>query len=166
MTPRTVIFGFPEEMDVGELLKQHHDLQMSRIPVYVDTIDEVTGFVLKTDVLLAQARDKFDTKLRDLRRPINAIPSSASLPDAFELLLNQREHLVLVVDEYGGTDGLLTMEDLIETLLGTEIVDEADTVADMQRLARKQWKQRVRPLDLDVRSGPEPAEGGDARREE
>jgi CBS domain containing-hemolysin-like protein len=165
MTPRTVIFGFPEEMDVGELLKQHHDLQMSRIPVYVGTIDEVTGFVLKTDVLLAQARDKFDTKLRDLRRPINAIPSSASLPDAFELLLNQREHLVLVVDEYGGTDGLLTMEDLIETLLGTEIVDEADTAADMQHLARKQWKQRVQSLDLDVRSGPEPAEGGDARRE-
>ena len=144
MTPRTVIFGFPEEMNVGELLKQHHDLQMSRIPVYEGTIDEVTGFVLKTDVLLAQARDKFDTKLRDLRRPINAIPSSASLPDAFELLLNQREHLVLVVDEYGGTDGLVTMEDLIETLLGTEIVDEADTAADMQRLARKQWKQRVR----------------------
>ena len=166
MTPRTVIFGFPEEMEVGELLKQYHDLHMSRIPVYEGTIDEVTGYVLKTDILLAQARDKFDTKLQDLRRPINAIPSNASIPDAFELLLSQREHLVLVVDEYGGTDGLVTLEDLIETLLGTEIVDEADTAADMQRLARKQWKLRVRSLGLDVRSGFEPPEGGDARREE
>jgi len=168
MTPRTVIFGFPEEMGVGELLQQHHHLPVSRIPVYENegAIDEVTGFVLKTDILLAQARDKFNTKLRELRRPIKAIPSTASLTDAFELLLNQREHLALVVDEYGGTDGLVTLEDLVETLLGTEIVDESDTATDMQRLARELWKQRIRPLGLDVNSSSGSTERGNTRREE
>lgn len=165
MTPRTVIFAFPENMTVGELVAKHQELPVSRIPVYEGTIDEVTGFVLKTDILLAQARDKPDTKLQELRRPIKAILPNASLSDAFELLLNQRQHLAMVVDEYGGTDGLVTMEDLIETLLGMEIVDENDMVADMQRLARRQWKERVRSVGLDVSSSPESAEGGDAGRE-
>ena len=162
MTPRTVVFAFPEETEVGELLRQHQTLPVSRIPVFDGTIDDVTGYVLKTDVLLAQARDEFDTKLCDLRRPINAIPASASLGDAFALLLNQREHLVLVVDQYGGTDGLVTMEDLIETLLGMEILDEADTVTDMQRLAREQWKERVRAVGLELDGGAGTAEDGKA----
>ena len=152
MTPRTVIFSFPETMTVGELLQQHKDLPVSRIPVYQTSIDEVTGFVLKTEILLAQARDKPETTLRSLRRAIKTIPPDASLSDALELLLNEREHLALVVDSYGGTDGLLTMEDLIETLLGIEIVDEADLTADMQRLARQQWEERMRSVGLRLSS--------------
>lgn len=150
MTPRTVIFGFPETMEVKELL-QHHHLPVSRILLYAGegALDDVTGFVLKTDILLAQARDEFEKKLVDLRRDIKAIPATASLSDAFELLLNQRAHIALVVDEYGGTDGLVTLEDLVETLLGTEIVDESDTTADMQRLAREKWKQRIQTLGLE-----------------
>ena len=151
MTPRTVIFGFPESMTVGELLAGHQDLQVSRIPVFESTIDDVTGYVLKTDVLLAQARDEPNTILLSLRRPIKSIASAASLSQALELFLNQREHLALVLDEYGGTDGLVTMEDLIETLLGMEIVDEADQVADMQRLARLKWEERAESIGLDVR---------------
>lgn len=158
MTPRTVIFCFPQSMSVGELLAEHPELPVSRIPVYGDSIDQTTGFALKTDILLAQAQDKFDTTLESLARPIKAVPPTASLSDALEILLNQREHIALVVDEYGGTDGLVTLEDLIETLLGMEIVDEADKHADMQRLARKQWNQRMKSVGLTVESDQAAAE--------
>ncbi|TWT75972.1 Hemolysin C [Posidoniimonas polymericola] len=150
MTPRTVIFAFPEETTVGELLSKRSKLPVSRIPVFEDSIDRTTGFVLKTDVLLAQANDQPDTKLKELRRPLKAIPATASLSDALELLLNQREHIALVVDEYGGADGLVTMEDVIETLLGAEIIDEHDQAADMQRVARRQWKKRLEAVGLEV----------------
>lgn len=163
MTPRTVIFAFPEEMTVGELLSSHSKLPVSRIPVYEDSIDHTTGFVLKTDVLLTQANDQPDTKLKELRRPLKAIPATASLSDALELLLDQREHVALVVDEYGGADGLVTMEDVIETLLGAEIVDEHDQAADMQRVARRQWKKRLEAVGLEVQDpsggASEPANG-------
>ncbi|MEO0530263.1 MAG: hemolysin family protein [Planctomycetota bacterium] len=160
MTPRTVIFASPETATVGELLTEKTKLPVSRIPVYGESIDQTTGFVLKTDVLLAQAEGRQDTPLVELRRPIKAIKPTASLSDAFELLLNQREHLALVVDEYGGTDGLVTMEDLVETLLGMEIIDESDVTADMQHLARKQWRKRMEAVGLEVR--PEtPTTGND-----
>lgn len=160
MTPRTVMFCFPEDWTVGELLERHPSLPVSRIPVYRETIDDVTGFVLKADVLLAQANDQFETSLLDLHRAIKAIPATASLMQAFELLLDDREHLALVVDEYGGTDGLVTMEDLIETLLGLEIVDEADRHTDMQRLARKKWEERMAEVGIDIR-GSESSQGGE-----
>ena len=158
MTPRTVIFAFPDSMTVGELLEQHQDLPVSRIPIYQETIDKVSGFVLKTDILLAQAKDNPDTKLQSLQRPIKRISPDASLPVAMELLLNQREHIALVVDKYGGTDGLVTMEDLFETLLGMEIVDEVDVTADMQRHARQQWERRMKAVGLEVRSDEEVVE--------
>jgi CBS domain containing-hemolysin-like protein len=150
MTPRTVMISLPEELTVGEMHEQRPDLPVSRIPVYSGSIDNVTGFVLRTDVLLAHARGEQQRKLADLRREIKGVPATASLTDAFSLLLNQREHIALVVDEYGGTDGLVTMEDLIETLLGLEIIDEADAVPDLQRMARRKWEKRARSLGLAV----------------
>ncbi len=150
MTPRPVIVAYPETMTVGELFDTHNDFPVSRIPVYDGTIDKVTGFVLKSDILLAQANDKPETKLSDLRRDLKTVVSTASLSELFDDLLKQREHVALVVDEYGGTDGLVTLEDLIETLLGTEIVDEADTTTDMQRLARREWERRANALGLDL----------------
>lgn len=159
MTPRTVMFSFPEDWTVGELLERHPNLPVSRIPVYHKSVDNVTGFVLKTDILLTQANDQFDTSLLDLKRSIKAIPATASLMDAFELLLDQREHLALVIDEYGGTDGLVTMEDLIETLLGMEIVDEADKHTDMQHLARRKWEERMREVGLDIHGADAAGDG-------
>lgn len=152
MTPRPVIVAFPEEMSVGEFLERQEKLPVSRVPIYRESIDRVTGFVLKTDILLAQANDKPDTPLRELRRELTHVPAQTSLSILFEVLLKQREHLALVIDEYGGTDGLVTLEDLLETLLGIEIVDEADAVTNMQRLARRQWEQRARSLGLDTRT--------------
>ena len=148
MTPRTVMVAFPEDFTVDEVLKQSPDLPVSRVPLFNDSIDQITGLVLKTDILLAQAADKPDTKLSELRREVRTIRDDASLKSLLGVLLNNREHLAVVVDEYGGTDGLVTLEDLIETLLGVEIVDESDESADMQTVARKQWKKRVSALGL------------------
>lgn len=149
MTPRTVIIAAPEATSVGTFLKGHQQLPVSRIPIYRDNIDQITGFALKSDILLAQANGEVKKPLIKLKRELNPIPSSASLSKMFEHFMERRDHLALVVDEYGGTDGLVSMEDLIETLLGIEIVDEADVAEDMQRLAREHWRRRAKNSGLE-----------------
>ncbi len=143
MTPRTVIFALAEELTVAEALEAHPDPSFSRIPVYGKNHDEVTGFVLKSDVLLEAANMQGGTTLSHLKRSIPVIPGNLSLHELFDRLLNERTHMALVADEYGGTEGLVTMEDVVETLLGLEIVDEGDKVQDMQELARQQWRRRA-----------------------
>lgn len=150
MTPRTVMIALPEEMSVEDALHSQPDLPVSRIPVYSDGIDQVTGLVLKDDLLLARSQGRGDQPLKEFRRDIRAVPATSSLKKLFEVLLGEREHLALVVDEFGGTDGLVTLEDLLETLLGIEIVDEHDTTADMQHLAREKWRHRVEQLGIRV----------------
>ena len=150
MTPRTVIIAFPESLTVDEALQRRPNLPVSRIPVFGKSIDNVTGFVLKTDMLLQQAQNRPDTPLKEIRRDIKTVHMQSRLGNLFEVLLNEREHMALVVDQYGGTSGLVTLEDLIETLLGAEIVDEQDTEADMQRLARKKWEERAKLLGLEL----------------
>ncbi len=150
MTPRTVMLALPQSMTVGEVMEKHPHIPFSRLPVYEQTRDEVSGFVLKTDILLAQAHDQHDRPLSDLRRDIVTISPDASLSRLFEALIKTRAHLALVVDEYGGAAGLVTLEDLVETLLGLEIVDEADKAEDMQALARQKWAERARSLGLEI----------------
>ncbi|NKC01227.1 MAG: DUF21 domain-containing protein [Pseudomonadales bacterium] len=153
MTPRTVVIAFPQDLTVAELLDANPNLPVSRLPVYDGSIDKVTGFVLKSDVLTAQADDKHDTRLAELRRDLTAVPASTSLSELFRMLLREHQHIALVVDEFGGTDGLVSSEDLIETILGLEIVDEADVAEDMQRLARQQWAHRAKSLDVKKGAG-------------
>lgn len=162
MTPRTVIIAAPEDITVDEFLSEHEHLPVSRIPLYLETIDRVTGFALKADIILAQARGEADAPLLEFKRELHAIPASASLSTMFERFMERREHLALVVDEYGGTDGLVSMEDLVETLLGIEIVDEADVAEDMQRLAREHWLRRAAALGLDRSANQAPASEGAA----
>ncbi len=150
MTPRTVVLSLPSSMTIGEVLEQYPRLHFSRIPVYDDKPDHITGFVLKDEIVLAKAEGHLDTPLSELRRDIVTIPESASLSRLFDQLIDQRAHICHVVDEYGGMAGLVTLEDLVETLLGLEIVDEADRNDDMQVLARKRWKQRAKDLGLVV----------------
>jgi CBS domain containing-hemolysin-like protein len=157
MTPRTVIIAFDQEATIGDALTQRRELPVSRIPIYDESIDSVTGLVLKTDLLLAQANGQLDLPLRELKRNIRAVSRHASLKRLLETLLDQREHIALVVDEYGGTDGVVTLEDLMETLLGSEIVDEKDSSPDMRALARKKWKRRAEALGLDVSHVKNPA---------
>lgn len=147
MTPRTVIIAYPEQMTVREVLERDESLPVSRIPIYKETIDDITGFVLSTDILSMRLEEELDRPLSELGRHAGNVSSDMPLSDLFDRFLEQREHLAIVIDEYGGTDGLVTMEDLIETLLGAEIIDEADTAADMQRVARKQWEARVKRLE-------------------
>lgn len=148
MTPRTVVVSAPETLTVAEFLQSHPNLQFSRIPVFAGRHDDITGFVLKTDILLAQANDRGDARLSEFRRDIVTVPETASLSRLFETLIDQRAHIAHVVDEYGGAAGLVTLEDVVETLLGMEIVDEADRAEDMQALARTQWEKRARQLGL------------------
>jgi CBS domain containing-hemolysin-like protein len=129
--------------------------------VYGEQHDDITGFVLKTDLLLAQANDRGDAPLSAFRRNIVTVPVTAPLSRLFETLIDQRAHIAHVVDEYGGAAGLVTLEDVVETLLGMEIVDEADRADDMQALARTQWEKRARQLGLlDSSEPPPPHEPG------
>ena len=150
MTPRTVIIAAPQDMNIEEFLKEHKHLPVSRIPIYADGIDQITGFALKSDIFLGYARGNGKKTLQPLKRDLRAIPATASLSTMFDEFIERRDHLALVVDEYGGTDGLVSMEDLVETLLGIEIVDEADVAEDMQRLARQHWQRRAKNLGLDL----------------
>jgi CBS domain containing-hemolysin-like protein len=150
MTPRTVISALSEEMSILKALKCVTQAPFSRLPLYKRNIDDITGFVLKDDVLIFNAQGRGDEKLKSLKRDILAIPETISLSVLLEYFLKNRQQIAIVVDEHGGTRGLVTLEDLIETLMGMEIMDETDNVEDMRVLARKQWIERARALGAEV----------------
>ena len=149
MTPRTVIFSLPEDLRVEEFFWKYESQRFSRIPIYADDSEHLNGFVLRSDLLLAQARGNTDTPLANYRRELHALPASISPSRAFNALLEKRAHLMIIVDEYGTTIGLVTLEDILETLLGLEIVDESDQAEDMQAHARRLWRKRAREMGLD-----------------
>jgi len=150
MTPRTVVFSLPESMTVREVLDQHPDIIFSRIPVYHQNRDQVSGFVLKQDIFRLAAKDEHDVPLESFRRPVDMVDDTTPLNQLLDTFLATRNHLALVVDSYGGLRGIVTLEDLMETLLGLEIMDEVDTVEDMQAFARQQWHKRAEKLGLPV----------------
>jgi len=162
MTPRTVISAFPEDMSITSALKPIAKSPFSRLLLYRTDMDDVTGFVLKDDVLICSAQGRDDEKLNALKREILAVPDSVSLSTLLEHLLKERQHITVVVDEYGGTRGLVTLEDLIETLIGMEIMDETDKVEDMRALARKQWFQRIKALGVAEEASEEAGAENDA----
>ncbi|CAD7703554.1 unnamed protein product, partial [Ostreobium quekettii] len=157
MTPRVVVFSLAEETRVADFMAEHHDCPFSRIPLFRDNPDNVTGFVLRDDLLLAAARDQDEDRLSEYSRSIPSIPESMRLMEAFDRMISNRFHIAIVVGGYGGLAGLITLEDIVETLLGLEIVDESDTREDMQQFARSRWEQRARklgmPVDTDSKSG-------------
>lgn len=144
MTPRPVVIAFDQNLPVGEFYKKQDDVPVSRLPIYSGRLDDVTGFVLKSDLLLAQARGEEGRPLADFRRELPPVMETTLLPDLMEMLLDRRGHIAIVVDQYGSVAGLVTLEDLVETLLGLEIVDEHDRSVDMQQLARQRWEERAR----------------------
>lgn len=148
MTPRTVVVGFDRKTTVGELSDRIEQLHFSRLPVYGEGRDEITGYVLKHDLLLMMARDETERSMDELKRDILIVPEMMPLQDFFDRLMSKQEHIAIVVDEYGGFAGVVTMEDLVETLLGMEIIDEVDNIEDMQKMARKKWKERAERLGI------------------
>lgn len=143
MTPRTVAFALDEQTTVGEIMDRRNELHFSRIPVYDGSIDTPTGFVLKTDILNLALEEALDRKLATFRRSVTSVVETTPLEELFDILVHKDRHMALVTDDFGGTAGLVTLEDLIETLLGEEIVDEADSIADLQAYARKKWEERA-----------------------
>lgn len=150
ITPRTVVFSLPEALQVGEFFQKYDQVRFSRIPIYAQTRDEVTGFVLRSDLLLAQARGNSNKQLKTYSRELPVLLATMTLARAFDEFMRRRAHIILAVDEYGGIKGLLTQEDLLETLLGLEIVDEGDEDIDMQQLARRLWRRRAREMNLNI----------------
>jgi len=148
MTPRTVISAFSENMSITDVLKHVSTAPFSRLPIFGAGIDDITGFVLKDDIFVLNAQGRGDQQLKSLRRDILAVPDLISPSTLFEHFLTDRQHIAIVFDEHGGTEGLVTLEDLIETLMGMEIVDETDNVEDMRALARKKWVERAKSLGI------------------
>ncbi len=141
MTPRPVVTAFPRRITVADVLERHKTIPYSRLPVYDDTIDSITGYVLRADVLQALAADRHDTKLRSMEKPIGRISQANSVTHALRVLVQKQQQIVVVQDEYGGTAGIVTMEDIFESLLGLEILDETDVVQDLQVLARERFRR-------------------------
>ncbi len=149
MTPRTVIQHLGADETVGSVVRGRDTFPVSRFIVIGENIDDVKGFVLTRDLLLAGLRDGNDKTVSDFTRDIQRIPEETDLDKLFDLLMDNEAHIALIEDEYGGTAGLVTMEDVIETLLGTEIVDESDEAEDLQRVAKlraiRQRNARAKP---------------------
>lgn len=147
MTPRTVVAAASAEWTVGDAIKLPELQMFSRLPVYDGRdLDSVSGYVITKDILRAALAGRNDVPLTKLRREVDFIPENVTLERALELFLQKRQHLFMVVDEYGGVEGLLTLEDVLETMLGAEIVDEADHVVDLRALAKLRRDARVARL--------------------
>ena len=150
MTPRPVILALSDALTVGEFYHKYGGERFSRIPLYTGEPEQFDGFVLRSDLLLAQARGNSDKPLSIYRRALSVLPASTSLSHAFDEFLRQRAHIMMIVDEYGSVKGILTLEDILETLLGLEIVDEGDATVDMQQLARRLWRKRAGEMGLKL----------------
>ncbi|WP_338732180.1 hemolysin family protein [Mangrovimonas cancribranchiae] len=148
MTPRTVMKIEDEEMTIEAFFKKNSNIRFSRIPVYKDDSDNISGLVLKDEIFKEMAFGNGDKKLTEIKRNIIIINRTMPIPRLFEQLVESKNHMALVVDEYGSVSGLVTMEDVIETLLGMEIMDESDNIPDLQLLARRSWETRAKRLGL------------------
>lgn len=149
MTPRPVVFSVPATMTVAAFFARHARVPFSRIPLHGAGKDEITGYVLKSDLLMAQAQDRFDVPLTDFRREFLLLPDLLSASRCFDRLMHEKLHIALVIDEYGAMRGLVTLEDIVETLIGLEIIDESDRVEDMRALARQRWRERMQAIGID-----------------
>lgn len=148
MTPRTIVVMAEENLSLREYYDKMDKFTVSRIPLYRENKDEITGILLKDDLLECLVNEEGGRKLKEIKREAIIVSGDTPLPKLFETLSKQHAHLSVVVDEYGGLLGVATLEDIIETLFGTEIMDETDTVSDLQKYARLKWEQRAKKMGL------------------
>lgn len=142
MTPRVVASVAPESMTLREYYDDDQYDHFSRIPVYAESPEYITGYVLRDDALENLAEDKFNMTLGEIKREMPYFSEETSVSDIWDSMLKQKSQIALIIDEYGCFQGILTMEDIIETVFGLEIIDESDEVSDMQQYARERWQQR------------------------
>lgn len=149
MTPRSVIMMAPKDTTVEDFTNMIKDKPFSRVPVFKDTRDHITGVVLRSEALVKQLEGEKVT-LEEFQHPLRTVAGSASVESLLKEFLSDRYHMMLVEDRYNTMVGLVTLEDVLETIVGVEILDETDKVADMQTLARDLWKKRAQAKGLDV----------------
>jgi CBS domain containing-hemolysin-like protein len=167
MTPRTVVMAASRDLTIGQFFEANRELRFSRILLFQGTTrDHVTGYFLKSELLGKLADDKADTPIHTLERKLITVHETFPIPALLNRFLAGHEHIALVVGEFGDMAGIVTIEDVIETLLGVEIVDELDPAKDMQALARKNWEKRAKTLSL-MEVSPNPGtESGHAQKKD
>ncbi|MFT4533780.1 MAG: CBS domain containing-hemolysin-like protein [Saprospiraceae bacterium] len=148
MTPRTVMQMKDENITMEEYYNNHKPMRFSRIPIYSGKPDSIIGMVLKDEILTNMVEGNKDHTLASIKREVKMINQDKTLKELFEFLTDENTHLAIVHDNYGSVTGVVTMEDMLETILGMEIVDESDKVADLQLLARKSWEERAKKLGI------------------
>ena len=161
MTPRVVAATAPEKMTLKQFYRSDEYGHFSRIPVYADEEDFITGYVLRSEALEELAEDHFSKTLGDIKRNIPLYNEEMSVADIWDSLLRHKEQIAGIIDEFGSFQGIITLEDIIETIFGLEIIDESDEVADMQQYARERWQQRQRrfkSIKLPEEPTPTPSE--------
>ncbi len=141
MTPRTVIFSLSEHLTLEEASRKTTKWEHSRFPVYDENIEDIVGIVLTKEFFMALSEDRHGIHLTELMRPVHFVAETASLNEVLTEFLESRKHLFVVIDEYGGLSGLISLEDILEEILGREIVDESDVVVDKRKLARMRRRQ-------------------------
>jgi len=144
LTPRSVVFALKSDMTVGQFFAFEDFDNFSRIPIYDEDIDHITGIVLLRHILIAQHEGNGQKRLGEIALPVFTVNENLPVSKALELFTRRREHIFIVKDKYDQMQGIVTMEDAIETLLGVEIMDEFDDVEDMQELAKLKMRQKIR----------------------
>jgi CBS domain containing-hemolysin-like protein len=152
MTPFSVVTSEDETLTLNKFHEKYKSLRFSRIPIFKGKSHNITGFVLKDDLLEEIVEEQGEKPLSDIKREMTVVQDDVPIPDLFDTFINQRAHIALVVDEYGNTTGIVTMEDIIETLLGLEIMDESDAIEDMQAQARKNWERRAKRMGIQLQN--------------
>lgn len=149
LTPRNVVVALDENLTATEVLSEHPSIRFSRMPVHDDNVDDITGLVRRRDILHSAATGQGGRKLRDFKQPVSFVPEMATAANALQTLLSANQQLAAVVDEYGGFVGVVSIEDIVEHLIGREIYEKDDVAVDMRALARRRGRVR--------RTQPEPA---------
>ena len=148
MTPRTVVVAIAEDTRLTESLDEPEVSKFSRFPIYEKNTDNITGYVLKYDIIDHLSKGNGNMLISDIRRPVLICYENITVPKLFDILLEKKEQIAVLVDEYGGMSGIVTLEDIIETIFGHEIIDERDTQVDMQQLAKDKWHARAKNLEV------------------
>jgi CBS domain containing-hemolysin-like protein len=155
LTPRSVVYALPQTTTVAAALEQHKTEEFTRIPIYRDSLDHIVGMVINRDLYKADRAGEGEQPLTRYATPLHRVSEKLPVQKLLDVFVTRGEHLFLVEDEFGQTAGIVSLEDAIETLLGREIVDESDTVTDLQQLAKQRYRQRLRNNRDDI-SGARP----------